>query len=67
MAGTISQGVLACGLRRARYAGEAKTHLQHVATAAVNVLRVSDWLAERPREHTRQSAFARLMTPPVAA
>jgi transposase len=66
--GTISQGVRACGLRRSRYAGEAKTHLQHLATAAaVNVLRIGDWLAEKPREQTRQSAFARLMTPPVAA
>ena len=66
--GTISQGVRACGLRRSRYAGEAKTHLQHVATAAaVNVLHISAWLAEKPREQTRKSAFARLMTPPVAA
>jgi hypothetical protein len=39
-----------------------------VATAAaVNVLRISDWLAEKPREQTSKSAFARLMTPPVAA
>jgi transposase len=66
--GTISQGVRACGLRRARYAGEAKTHLRHLATAAaVNVVRISAWLAEKPREQTRTSAFARLMTPPVAA
>jgi transposase len=66
--GTISQGVRVCGLRRSRYAGEAKTHLQHVATAAaMNVLRISDWLAEKPRERTRKSAFARLITPLVAA
>jgi len=66
--GTISQGVRVCGLRRSRYAGEAKTHLQHVATAAaLNLLRISDWLAEKPREQTRKSAFARLMTPLVAA
>jgi len=66
--GTISQGVRTCGLRRSRYAGETKTHLQHLATAAaVNVLRIGDWLAEKPREQTRKSAFARLMTPPVAA
>jgi transposase len=61
--GTISQGVRACGLRRSRYAGEAKTHLQHLATAAaLNVLRIGDWLAEKPREQTRTSAFAKLMT-----
>src|SRR4029450_12258724 len=32
--GTLSQGVRAFGLRRSRYWGLAKTHLQHVATAA---------------------------------
>jgi transposase len=66
--GTISQGVRVSGLRRSRYAGEAKTHLQHLATAAaMNVLRISDWLGEKPREQTRKSAFTRLMTPLVAA
>ena len=41
--GTISQGVRAFGLRRARYRGLAKTHLQHVATAAaINFGRLSD-------------------------
>jgi transposase len=66
--GTISQGVRACGLRRSRYAGEAKTHLQHLATAAaLNVLRIGDWLAGKPREQTRISAFVRLMAPPTAA
>ena len=59
--GTISQGVRATGLRRARYVGEAKTHVQHLATAAaINLLRVSDWLDERPRARTRQSRFERL-------
>jgi transposase len=66
--GTISQGVRACGLRRSRYVGETKTHLQHVATAAaINVVRITDWLAERPREATRRSAFTRLMTAEKAA
>jgi hypothetical protein len=66
--GTISQGVRVCGLRRSRYAGEAKTHLQHLATAAaVNVLRIGDWLAEKPREQTRTSASARLMAPLATA
>src|SRR2546426_11506387 len=32
--GTISQGVRACGLRRSRYAGQAKAHLPHLAPAA---------------------------------
>jgi len=66
--GTISQGVRACGMRRSRYAGQAKTHLQHLATAAaLNVLRIGDWLAEKPREQTRTSAFARLMAPLATA
>jgi transposase len=66
--GTISQGVRACGLRRARYVGEAKAHLQQVATAtAINVSRITDWLADRPREVTRTSAFTRLMATEKAA
>jgi hypothetical protein len=66
--GTISQGVRVCGLRRTRYVGEAKVHLQHVAmAAAINVLRIGDWLMDRPREQTRTSAFAELMRLPAAA
>ncbi|GAC1613936.1 MAG: hypothetical protein NVS4B3_28420 [Gemmatimonadaceae bacterium] len=62
--GTISQGVRALGLRRCRYSGEAKTHLQHVLTgAAINFVRVDDWLEERPVAKTRHSAFAALMKP----
>ena len=54
--GTISQGVRACGLRRSRYAGRAKTHLQHLATAAaINVLRISSWLLGRTSRGTRTS------------
>jgi transposase len=59
--GTISQGVRSFGLRRARYRGTAKAHLQHVATAtAINFSRVSDWLEGVPRATTRVSRFARL-------
>jgi len=59
--GTVSQGVRAFGLRTARYRGLARTHLQHVATAAaLNVHRVADWLNEVPRATTRRSAFAQL-------
>ncbi len=59
--GTISQGVRSLGLRRARYRGEAKTHLQHVATAAaMNVSRITDWLERRPAEPTRKSRLAQL-------
>jgi transposase len=56
--GTLSQGVRACGLRRSRYIGAAKTHLQHVLTAAaINFLRVANWLAEVPLAQTRQTSF----------
>ncbi len=59
--GTISVGVRTNGLRRSRYVGQPKTHLQHLATAAgINLLRVADWLDERPRAKTRQSTFERL-------
>jgi transposase len=62
--GTISQGVRASGLRRLRNLGETKAHPQHVATtAAINVARITDWLAERTREVTTAPAFARLMAP----
>jgi transposase len=65
--GTISQGVRAFGLRRSRYIGMGKTHLQHLATAAaINLERVSDWLAGVGREKTRRSAFARVMQPLIA-
>jgi transposase len=59
--GTLSQGVRAFGLRRARYRGLEKTHLQHVATAAaINIDRTVAWLDERPRAATRTSRFAAL-------
>jgi transposase len=59
--GTLSQGVRAFGLRRTRYWGVAKTHLQHVAiAAAINIDRIVAWLTERPRAQTRTSRFAAL-------
>lgn len=65
--GTISQGVRAFGMRRSRYIGKAKTHLQHLATAAaINIERVADWFAGERREETRRSAFARAMMPLAA-
>jgi transposase len=59
--GTLSQGVRAFGLRRTRFRGVAKTHLQHVAiAAAINIDRIVAWLDERPRAKTRTSRFAAL-------
>jgi transposase len=59
--GTLSQGVRAFGLRRSRYRGLAKAHLQHVATAAaVNLERLAAWFRAVPRAATRTSRFAAL-------
>ncbi len=59
--GSLSQGVLAFDLRHCRYLGLAKTHLQHIATAAgMNIVRLSAWLESRPHAPTRTSRFARL-------
>ena len=59
--GTIS---LACGhfgMRRSRYIGLAKTHLQNVlAVTAINLSRVLNWLADKPKSQTRTSRFAAL-------
>jgi hypothetical protein len=61
--GTLSQGVRAFGLRRSRYRGLARTHLQHVATAAaINLDRLAAWLRAAPRAATRTSRFAALAT-----
>jgi transposase len=57
--GTLSQGIRAFGLRRARYHGQAKGHLQHIVTAvAINVVRIDAWLRDVPLAQTRQSRFA---------
>ncbi len=45
--GTLSQGVRAFELRKTRYIGLVKTHLQHLATAAaINFARFVDWVNE---------------------
>jgi transposase len=64
--GTLSQGVRGFGLRRCRYLGQAKTHLQHVFTAAaLNLARLDAWLQGRPRAQTRPSKLTALL--PTAA
>jgi transposase len=61
--GTLSEGIRGFGLRRCRYVGLAKAHLQHVITAAaMNLSRLAAWLAEAPHAKTRASRFARLAT-----
>lgn len=59
--GTLSQGIQCFGLRRTRYIGLAKTHLQHVFTSiAMNITRITSWLMGIPHAHTRISHFAAL-------
>ena len=56
-----AQGIRRCGLRQARYIGLTKTHLQHLATAAaLNFVRLGEWLAGTPQAKTRCSPFAAL-------
>jgi len=62
---TIWQGVRAFGMRRSRYVGLAKTHLQHLGiAAALNVVRTVAWLDGDERAPTRVSAFQRLYHAP---
>ena len=59
--GTISQGTRAFDLRRTRYIGLGKTHLQHLFTAAaINLTRVVFWLQGVEMTQTRRSSFAAL-------
>lgn len=60
--GTLSEGIRGRGLRRSRYVGQAKTHLQNLAIAvAMNVKRLTDWLNEVPLAATRHSRFTLLL------
>lgn len=62
--GTISQGVRALGLRRSRYIGQERTHLQHLATAAaMNTARMVHWLNGTLHAQTRCSALVQLLRP----
>jgi transposase len=63
--GTISQAVRAMGVRRARYDGLHKTHLQHILTAvAINLVRIDAVLTQASRGKTYQSNFMRLALHP---
>lgn len=62
--GTLAQAVVALDMRRSRYRGLAKTHVQHVATATgVNIKRLVNWWNDVPLAKTKPSRFAALMTP----
>ncbi|MFC4013682.1 transposase [Nonomuraea purpurea] len=58
---TIAQGVKGFGLRRSRYRGTSKTHLQHLLIAtAMNLTRIDAWLTGTPPAPTRISHFGAL-------
>lgn len=59
--GTISQATRIGDMRRSRYIGLAKTHLQNIAIAtAINLQRVINHVNDVPVAATRQSRFAAL-------
>lgn len=61
--GTLSQATRMCQMRRSRYIGLTKTHLQNLMIAtAINVARYVAWKNERPLAKTRTGAFAALVT-----
>jgi len=48
-------------MRRSRYIGLDKTHLQHIGIAsAINLVRIVAWIDGDPLAPTRVSAFERL-------
>jgi transposase len=64
--GTLSQAVRGMGVRRARYDGLQKTHLQHILTAvAINLVRIDAVLTQTSRGKTRRSHFMRLALHPA--
>ena len=59
--GTISQAVRVTGLRRARYRGLKKMHLQNLASAAaLNFVRLAAWIGGVPHAKTQVSRLAKL-------
>jgi IS5 family transposase len=58
---TISQTVTLTGIRRARYTGIGKVHLEHVfAATAINLIRLDAWWTGTPLQRTRTTHLARL-------
>jgi transposase len=61
--GTLSQGMRAFDLRRSRYIGLAKTHLQHILIAtAINLVRVVAWLTDPHPTKPYTAPFAALVS-----
>ena len=69
MESSLSQGIRRFDLRQSRYRGLARTHLQHLLTAAaMNVVRVIAWLRDEPLGERRQKPghFVRLAPHPLS-
>lgn len=59
--GTIGEAADKHAMRRCRYRGQAKAHLQHLVTAAaINILRMLNWIENIPRSITPKSHFVSL-------
>jgi transposase len=59
--GTLSQAINSFHMRRSRYIGLAKTHLQQVLSAtALNLFRLMDWAQHKPQAKSRVSRLAAL-------
>jgi transposase len=59
--GTMNQAANAFGGRRARYKGQDKTHFQQLMIgSAINIVRVDNFLNEKPKGKTPISRFAKL-------
>lgn len=59
--GTVARAVSACGLRRTRYRGLDRVHLGHTLTAAaLNFLRVGEWIGGARRAPAPKSPFCKL-------
>lgn len=62
--GTFSLGVRSFDLRRTRYLGLAKTHLQHLLIAcAINLARLARWIQGDVPVQANATAFTRLFQP----
>jgi len=65
--GTHSQGVRVLGLRQSRYIGLQKASLQHsLIAAAINLLRLDNFITGEKMEKTRISHFAALAPKEIA-
>ncbi|MEV5414542.1 transposase [Thermopolyspora sp. NPDC052614] len=65
--GTLRQAIAVTGLRRARYRGLPKVHLEHIYSAvALNLIRLDAWWNGHPLDRTRTSHLARLELAEVA-